>query len=160
MRQLAREPAVGSRSCGRALDILVNFPAFNQTESVPDFVAEVATVFTQFVVKQNVVAGRCGLHQAHTDTVGAVGLNELDRVGRVAERFTHLAAKLVAHNTCEVNVVERLLADVLVAGHNHAGNPEENNVGAGNQRSGWIVIFDFLVTGVIDAIEKGDGPEP
>ena len=49
---------------------------------------------------------------------------------------------------------------VLIPGHDHAGDPEEDDVGAGDQIVGGVVVFDFGVVGVADSVEDRDGPEP
>ena len=43
---------------------------------------------------------------------------------------------------------------------NHAGHPEEDDVRGGHEVARGIVVFDFLVAGVVDAVEEGDGPQP
>ena len=111
-------------------------------------------------VEGQVVAGGGGEEHAHADAVGTVFLDEVDGVGAVAELFAHLAAQLVAHDTGEVDVVERYFIAELLASHNHAGNPEEDDVGGGDEVGGGVVVFDFLVVGVAYAVEERDGPEP
>ena len=72
----------------------------------------------------------------------------------------HLAADLVAHDAREIDVFEGLLLPVFVAGHDHPRHPEEDDVRAGHQVVGGVVVTDFPVAGVADAVEHGDRPEP
>ena len=55
---------------------------------------------------------------------------------------------------------ERHLAFVLVAGHNHAGHPEEDDVRTCHQVGSGVVVLDLLVAGITDAVEEADGPQP
>ena len=135
-------------------------PAFYEAESVPYFVVEVSALFAQGVIKEYVVAGRGREHHTHTHAVGTVTVDEIDRVGRVAERFGHLTAYFIAHDTGKVNVLEWHLALVFISGHNHTGYPEEDDVGAGNKVGRGVVVTNLFVAGVVDAVEKRDGPQP
>ena len=141
------------------LDIC-HFPTFHKTESVPNLVVEVATLLAKRIVIEDIVTGRSGEHQAHANTIGAETLHQFNRVGRVAERFRHLSAELVAHDTGEIDIAERHVAIILISRHNHSGNPEEDDIGTGYEVGSGIIVFDFVVSGVVDAIEKRDGPQP
>ena len=158
--ELAPEPFGGHAADFGLFESFVHAPALDEAEGVPDFVAEVAALLHELVVVHDVVAGGGGEHQAHADAVGAIVADEVEGVGRVAERLAHLAADGVADDACEVNVVEGLLAHVFIAGHDHAGHPEEDDVRTGDERGRGVVVVDFLVAGVVDAVEEGDGPEP
>ena len=57
-------------------------------------------------------------------------------------------------------MTERLLTPVFVTGHDHAGHPEEDDVGTGYQIVGRIVVFDVFVIRAADAVEYRDGPQP
>ena len=138
----------------------VDLPAVDQTVGVPDFVAEVAALLAERLVEHHVVAGRRREQHRHAHAVGAVLCDEVQRVGRVAQLLGHLAADFVAHDAREVDVAEGLLVAVFVSRHNHAGHPEEDDVGARHQVVGGVVVFDFGVMRVADAVEHRDGPEP
>ena len=47
---------------------------------------------------------------------------------------------------------------VLVSGHNHSSHPEENDIGGCNQIGGRVIVVYFFVAGIVDTIEKRDGP--
>ena len=57
-------------------------------------------------------------------------------------------------------MLERHLAAILVAGHDHAGHPEENDVRTGHQVRRGIIIIDLGVVGVEYAVEQRDRPQP
>ena len=157
--ELGVEPLGGYAACLGLLAV-GNGPSLNQTEGIPNLVVEVAALLAQALIEENVVASGGGEHHAHAHAIGAELLDKLDGVGRVAETLGHLSAQLVAYDTGEIDVLERYLAGVLLASHNHAGYPEEDNVWSGNQVAGGVVIIEFLVAWVVDAIKEGDGPQP
>ncbi len=74
--------------------------------------------------------------------------------------FRHLASELVAYDTGKVYVAERLAAAVLVAGHYHARNPEEYDVGTRYQIVGGVVVVDLFVVGAAYAVKYRDRPQP
>ena len=83
MRYLEKRSSSGLAGLG-----LLNvsyLPPLDQTEGIPYLIVEVASLFAQSLVKQDVVAGRCRKHHAHADAIGTELLNEFDGVGRVAQ---------------------------------------------------------------------------
>ena len=54
------------------------------------------------------------------------------------------------------NVIVAL--DIFVTGHNHTGYPEEDDIRSGHQIACRIVIIDFFITRIIDAVEQRDRP--
>ena len=57
-------------------------------------------------------------------------------------------------------MLERELATVLVARHNHACHPEEDDVRTRYEVAGRIIVADFLVARMVDAVEDGNRPQP
>jgi len=106
---------------------------------------------------------------AEAQAVGAVLVDQVERVGRVAQRLRHLAALLVADDAGEIDVVERnpLLdgragAHEFEAGHDHARDPEEDDVRAGHERARRVEIIDaggLLLVGLGPA-HGGKRPQP
>ena len=142
------------RRCG------VHRPAVQEAVGVPYFVTEVAALLAQRLVEHHVVASRRGDQHGHAHAVGAELFDQLQRIGRVAQLLGHLAADFVAHDAREVDVREGLFAAVFVAGHDHAGHPEEDDVGTGHQIVGGVVVADLPVVREADAVEYRDGPQP
>ena len=98
--------------------------------------------------------------QRPAQRVGAVELHDVERIDAVAERLGHLAVLRVAHGAVQVHRVERRAPHELVARHDHARHPEEQDLRARSRacrsdrtraRSG-----DCLVR----PAERGDRPEP
>ena len=140
-----------------------------EARGVPELVAEVAAALDAFLVELHVLAERRDLEQAEAQAVGAVLRDELERIGRVAERLRHLATLFVADDAVEIDVLERnaLLdrrarAGELEAGHDHARDPEEDDVGAGGQRGGRIerVEAALLLRVGVGPAKRADRPEP
>jgi hypothetical protein len=60
-------------------------------------------------------------------------VDDVDRVERVALALRHLLAFGVAHEAVHVHRMERHLAGEVRGHHDHAGDPEEDDVEAGDQ---------------------------
>ena len=97
-------------------------------------------------------------HDAEAEGVGAELGDEVERIGRVTEGLGHLPALLVADDAREIDVLEGQLFAVLKARHDHACDPEKDDVGPGDQ-----------VRGGVEGLERGrffrpahgrKGPQP
>src|SRR5574344_704268 len=128
-------------------------PPFHQTQCIPNFIAEVAALFADAFIERQIVAGRSRKKHAHTHTIGAIFVNQHNRIGTIAKRFGHFASQLVAYYTCKIHVFERYIVTVFFAGHNHTCHPEEYDVGSRYEVVGGIVVINFFVVGVTYAIE-------
>ena len=128
--------------------------------SVAYLVVEVASLLAEALVEENVVAGGGGEHHTHTHAVSTVFVDEQERVGRVAETLRHLSAQFVAHDACEIDMLERHGVAVLIASHYHSCHPEEDDVGTGDEVAGGVVVVYFLVVGMLYSVEEGNGPQP
>jgi hypothetical protein len=88
------------------------------------------------------------INDTEAQAIRAVFRDEVKRVGRIAEGFRHLAALRITDNPGEIDILERKplgqgLARVRVfqPGHDHAGDPEEYNVGARHKGARRIKII-------------------
>ena len=76
-------------------------------------------------------------------TLGAFGqqlgqgdaINQVHRVEHIALGLAHLLALCVAHQAVDVDVAKRHLAGEVGGHHDHPGDPEEDDVVAGNQHA-------------------------
>src|SRR4030088_569402 len=106
---------------------------------VPKFRGEVAAFLDLFFVETNVLPARRNPHKTEAQPVGAVLINQLERIRRVAEALRHLAPLLVPNESGKENIAERnVVFDAfrftrlkLEAGNDHARDPEENDVRRG-----------------------------
>ena len=57
-------------------------------------------------------------------------------------------------------MLERHLALVFIARHNHTCYPEEDDIRTGYEVGGRVVVLDLFVIRVLDAVEQTDRPEP
>ena len=62
-------------------------------------------------------------------------VDQVDRVEHVAFRLAHLLALRVAHQAVDVDVAERHLAGEVHRHHDHPGDPEEDDVVAGDEHA-------------------------
>ena len=72
----------------------------------PELVAEIAALLDLLFIEADVGALRRDAHEAEAESVGAILGDEIERIGRVAERLRELAALLVADQPSEVDVLE------------------------------------------------------
>ena len=70
-------------------------------------------------------------------------VDQIDRVEDVAFRFRHFLAFRVAHQTMDVDLAERHLAHELQAHHDHACNPEEDDVESRDQHGRGVKSAEF-----------------
>ena len=160
LRQLVLEPLDRQPVAFALGKGLVLGPAADQLICVPYLVAEITALLAERLVEHQVVAGRRAEHHRNSYTVGTVLVDQVQRIGRVAQLFRHLAADLVAHDTGKVYVRKWLFAAVFVSGHDHSRHPEEDDVGRRNQIRRRIIIFYFVIVGVADTVEDRDRPQP
>jgi len=90
-------------------------------------------------------------------------VNHIQRVNDVTLGFGHLLAFVVADQTGHVDGMEwnlRLavfIFDEVHGHHDHAGDPEEDNVEAGHHHAGWVELTQRV--GVFWPAEGGEGPQ-
>ena len=65
-------------------------------------------------------------------------VDQIQRINDVALGLGHFVAVLVADQAGDVHLFEWHFAGEFQAHHDHSGNPEENDVEAGDQYIGWI----------------------
>ena len=81
--------------------------------------------------------------QAEPQGVGPELLDHVDRVDAVALRFRHPLAVAVEDFGMDEHVVERHLAHVVQPGQHHPRDPQRDDVAAGDQHVGRIVVFQL-----------------
>ena len=80
------------------------------------------------------------VHHAEAQGVGAVEVDDVERVDAVALRLGHRLAEAVEHLRVDVDVVERHLAEVVQPGDHHPRHPERDDVAARHQHAGRVVV--------------------
>ena len=55
-------------------------------------------------------------------------------------------------------MAERHRVTIFHTGHDHTRHPEEDDVGSRDKVGSGIVVIDILVVGLVDTVEKADGP--
>ena len=141
-------------------EFLVDLPTVDQPVGIPNLVTEIPSLLAQRFIEQQVVPGSRAEQHGQPYAVGSVAIDQVERIGRVAERLTHLPSQFVPNDTGQVDIPERFFSFEFISGHNHTGNPEEEDVGGRNQIVGRVVVFDLFVVGAVDAVEDRDGPQP
>ncbi len=125
---------------------------------VPDLVGEVAGRLDPVLADRHVRAGVGAAGQGEADGVGAVGVHPVQRVHRVGVGLGHLLAVLVADQAGERDGVEgRDAVHRVQAEHHHPGDPEEDDVVAGEQDVGRVELLQ--VRGPLRPAQGGEGPQ-
>jgi len=159
-RRLADDPAVdGMGGCGngghrRGGEDAVHF---GKAGGVPELGGEVP-VAGDAVLREFQVAPHGG-HRGHgkAQGIGAEFVDEGEGVDDVAQGFRHLPALLVPHQRVDIDGVEGDLIDHGKLHHHHPGDPEEDDVEAGDEDVGGEVFP--VGFGVLGPAEGADRPE-
>ncbi len=104
------------------------------------------------------MAERCAARQREAQRIRAVIVDDTERIDDVALGLRHLRALLVTDETVDVDVLERHLLHEVQPDHHHAGDPEEDDVEAGDQRRGRIEALQFVR--LVRPAERRERPEP
>ena len=157
--QLREDPAVGDLELipGGQLVLLFREVHHHVAAGVPELVGEIAHGLAALHVEAHIVAGAVAGDHVHAQGVGTIAVDHFQRINAVAQRLGHLAALVVAHQTVDQDRMEGRLSGVLVGGENHPGNPERNNVVAGDQHVSGIEVIQ--VRGLIGPAQNLKGPE-
>src|SRR4029077_16144241 len=73
-----------------------------EARDVPKFRREVSTFFDLFFVEANILSSGSNAHQAKAQAVGAVLVDQFERIGRVAQGLRHLSTELVANEARKI----------------------------------------------------------
>ena len=84
-------------------------------------------------------------------------VDEIERVEAVAAALRHLLALGVAHETGDVDLAERHLTGEVQRHHDHPGDPEEDDVVAGDQHVGRVIRLEF--DGFLRPTERAERPQ-
>ncbi len=144
----------------RGLNIFIYIPRFYKPESIPYLSTEISALLTESFIEEYVIAGGRGEHHSHTHSIGTILIYQFQRIGTVSQRLGHLATQFIAHDTCEIDVLERHGFFVLVTCHNHARHPEKYDIRPCHEICRGIVVFYFFIAGIVDAVKEAYGPQP
>ena len=115
----------------RRFEIRLRITPGHTTKStgIVNFISKVSPLLNLSLIETKVSTNRRGSHQTETQTVRAIFFHEVNRIRRIAERFTHLPTLDIADDRGEEDVLKRqLLPFKAVARHHHARDPKEDNV--------------------------------
>ena len=90
-----------------------------------------------------VLSAGAHVQQRVAHRVGAVTLDDVERVDAVALALGHDLAVAVEHGAMDHHVAERLLAQQLFAHHDHARHPEIDDSARGHERVGRIKVIQL-----------------
>ena len=125
---------------------------------VPNLVRKVAVGLNARHAQLHVVAGRAAGQQRKAQRIGAKFMHDVQWIQHVAQAFRHLAARFVAHQPVHVDILERHFAGAFQPHDNHARHPEENDVVAGFQHGGGIIVGQIFC--LLWPTQRAKGPQP
>ena len=141
---LADDPAVDrqlGRGRGDAVPTRRCRCAWQEARGVPQLGREVAIALDALLIELDVAALAFHRRQGEAQRVGAILVDQAERIDRIALRLGHLLALRVADQAVEVERLPRHLVHELHALHRHARIPEEQDVEAGDEHVVGVVAL-------------------
>ncbi len=156
---LADDPAVDRKLGGRRGDAVARADAVHLQEArgVPQLGREVAVALDPLLIELDVAALAFHRRQGEAQRVGAIFVDQAERVDGVALGLGHLLPVRVADQAVEVERLPRRLLHQLDALHRHPRVPEEQDVEAGDEDV--IGVMALEVLGLLGPAEGGEGPQ-
>ena len=111
----------------------------NEPGRVPELVGEVAITLETLHREIDLARLRRVRGQGQAHGIGALGGDDHERIDRVAFAFAHLAAVLVHDERRDENTAERDVLHDLESHHDHARDPEENDVVRRDEVRGGVI---------------------
>ena len=156
--QLAQHPLILQLQFLRQHHLVDGQIHHHKAGGIPDLIGKIAHGLALFHEETHIVAGTVAGDQIEAQRICAELIGHLQRIDAVAQRFGHLAALIVTHQTVDKHGMERLFLHLLHAGEDHTGHPEEDNVVACNQDGCGIPILQVLGLQIRPA-HGGEGPQ-
>ncbi len=143
---LGRHPAIDSLLGGGRIEAgdRLAFVHLAEARRVPQLGGEVAEALDPAFRQLDVAALGGESRQCETQRVAAEFVDQVEGVDDVALRLRHLLPLLVADQGVDVDVLEGDLTGEMHAHHHHAGDPEEDDVEAGDQHRGRIELLQSI----------------
>ena len=130
----------------------------NEFGGVPNLGREVAADLELLLVDLRVALKRGDERDGEAERVRRIGLDELERIERVALRLGHLRAVRRTDNAVDHDVLERRLLHEVNARHHHARDPEEDDVLRRHEIASRIVVVEVLR--LLRPTERLERPQP
>ena len=108
-------------------------------------------------VKLNILVVGAQREQVEAHGVGAVHANEVHGVNAVALRLGHAAAVLGKNRRVDDDVLKRHLVQEVQRAHDHAGDPQRDDVARGDQRRRRMMALEQLR--LLRPALRGEGPQ-
>ena len=151
-----KHPGILCRLCLRGARRIAVEVHLHEAGSVPDLrdkgacllgtrrVDELSRLLVDVGIELDVLVRRDERQKVEAHSVSAVLLDEVHRVHAVALGLGHAAAILGKDRGVDVDVVERNLVREVERAHDHAGNPEGNDVAGGHEDLGRMMPLHLL----------------
>ena len=132
LHRFADDPSVDGEIGDRRLDRLrgADIVGLAEARGVPQLGREVAITFDPFFIELDVPPLAFHRGQSESQGIGAVTVDDPERIDRIAFRLRHLLALGVANQAVEIERLPGPLPHEMIALHRHSGVPEEDDVEA------------------------------
>ena len=110
---------------------------------IPQLIGKVTVSFYLFIVETHIIAWCITGYQSEAQRIGAIFINNFQRINAIAKGLGHLTALRVANQTMDKYVSERHFMHKFHGHEHHTGYPEEDDVIAGYQSTGWIPSLKY-----------------
>src|SRR5690606_20181811 len=100
---------------------------------IPNLVDEIPSRLHFFPMEAQILTWGRASQQEEAQRIGPVFLDDIHRVDAVSERFAHFAAFCITNQPMDEDIFKRSLPGEFERLEYHAGNPEENDVVAGDE---------------------------
>ena len=134
----------------------------DETRYVPELISEVSPRRERGVhvvpVHDHVGTGRSTSHRSVAQRVRAVPFHDVQRIDAISQGLGHFAMLRIAHYAVQVHRLERALPQEVITSHDHAGDPEENDIGSRNERVSRVEMFQVL--GLLGPAQRCKRPQP
>ena len=137
-----------------------------KTSGIPELISEVpgrlhcrGGVALTVVIQADVLTSSGNFtHQSKAQSIGAITLDEQQRINTIAGAFAHLAILLIPHQAMDIDVCERHATGEGTSHHRHPRHPEKDDVEPCDQSAGGIPTFK-VCTLLIRPAHGGEGPK-
>ena len=155
--QLGEDPFVLQLQLSGQLHLVDGQVHHDEPAGVPDLVGEVAHGLAFLLIEAHVVARAVAGDEVEAQGVRAVLVGDLQGVNAVAQGFGHLPALAVPDQAVDQNFFKGVLLHLLAAGEDHPGNPEEDDIIAGDQHAGRVKVVQLRR--LLRPAQGGEGPQ-
>ena len=129
----------------------------SEPDGVPYFVAELPGSEDPIRIERHIVSGSCSLDERQPERIGAVLVDDVQRVDGIADGLGHLPTGRIANQPVNNGVDERDVIHEAKPHLHHPGDPEIDDVEAGDEHR--VRVEALQILGRVGPAKRGERPE-